>query len=152
MPIIRCTWRPLITSQMVGRIHEKLIGERAAAFAGEIRPLEYSCLTIASGRKIANRAKECRCRDLVALVGFVMGPIAAPPNVYPCDVPSVRIQVEQVAPNGACETVSKKISGQMGGSGRSPNESHETKTRHLQVIRSALGRTRTCGLLIRSQT
>jgi hypothetical protein len=51
----------------------------------------------------------------------------------------------------ACETVWKKISGQMGGSGRPPSEFYEAKTLHLQVICSALGRTRTCGLLIRSQ-
>jgi hypothetical protein len=38
-----------------------------------------------------------------------MTPIAALLNVYPCDVPSARIQGEQVAPNGACETVSKMI-------------------------------------------
>ena len=80
-----------------------------------------------------------------------MGPIAAQPNVYPCDVPSVWIQGEQVAPKGAWRTISKKISGQMGGSDRSPRGLHEAKTRHLQVIRSALGRTRTCGLLIRSK-
>ena len=80
-----------------------------------------------------------------------MGPIAAQPNVYPCDGPSVRTQGDQVAPDGACETVSKKSSGQMGGSRRSPRAFHETKTPHLQVFRSALGRTRTCGLLIRSQ-
>jgi hypothetical protein len=36
--ITSCTYRSLITYQMVGRIEEKLIGERAAAFAGEVRP------------------------------------------------------------------------------------------------------------------
>jgi hypothetical protein len=80
-----------------------------------------------------------------------MGPIAAQLNVYPCNVPSVRIPGDPIAPNGACETVSKKISGQMGGSGRSPSEFHEAKTPYLQVFCSALGRTRTCGLLIRSE-
>jgi len=80
-----------------------------------------------------------------------MGPIAALPNVYPCDVPSVRIRGDPIAPDGACERVSKKISGQMGGSGRSPSGFHESKTLYLQVFRSALGRTRTCGLLIRSE-
>src|SRR5215208_1431154 len=80
-----------------------------------------------------------------------MRPMAALMNAYPCDVPSVRIQGDPIAPNGACETVSKKISGQMGGSGRSPREFHDAKTQHLQVICSALGRTRTCGLLIRSE-
>ena len=80
-----------------------------------------------------------------------MGPIAAQPNVYPCDVPSVRTREDPIAPNGACETVSKKISGQMGGSGRSPRDFYGAKTLHLQVFRSALGRTRTCDLLIRSQ-
>ena len=49
----------------------------------------------------------------------------------------------------ACEAASKKISGQMGGSGRTLSEFYEAKTRHLQVFRSALGRTRTCDLLIR---
>jgi hypothetical protein len=29
-----------------------------------------------------------------------MGPIAAQPNVYPCDVPSVWIQGDPIAPNG----------------------------------------------------
>jgi len=38
MPIIRCTYRRLITSQMVDRINEKFIGECAAAFAGEVGP------------------------------------------------------------------------------------------------------------------
>src|SRR5215203_401606 len=38
----------------------------------------------------------------------------------------------------------------MGSSGRSPSGFHRVKTRYLQVIRSALGRTRTCDLLIRS--
>src|SRR5918997_5395238 len=52
----------------------------------------------------------------------------------------------------ACEPTSQKISGQMGGSGRSPSGFREAKTLYLQVFRSALGRTRTCCLLIRSQT
>ena len=81
-----------------------------------------------------------------------MRPITVLLIVYPCDVPSAQIQGEQVAPNGACETVSKKISGQMGGSGRSLSGFHEAKTLHLQVFRSALGRTRTCDLLIRRET
>ena len=72
-------------------------------------------------------------------------------NVYPCYVPSVPIQGDLIAPNGTCETVSKKLSGQMGGSVRSTSDFHEAKTLHLQVFRSALGRTRTCGLLIRSK-
>jgi hypothetical protein len=93
-----------------------------------------------------------RLQGLVALVGSVMSPSAAPTNVYPCEVPSVWIQGDPIAPNGVCERVSKKISGQMGGSGRPPSEFHGAKTLHLQVFCSALGRTRTCGLLIRSQT
>ena len=80
-----------------------------------------------------------------------MSPSAAPMNFYPGEVPNVRIRGDQIASNGACERVSKKISGQMGGSGRSPGVFHEAKTPYLQVIRSALGRTRTCGLLIRSE-
>jgi hypothetical protein len=80
-----------------------------------------------------------------------MNPCAAPKNAYPRDVPSVRIRGDPIAPNGVCETVSKKISGQMGGSGQSPRGFREAKTLHLQVFRSALGRTRTCGLLIRSE-
>ena len=35
--------------------------------------------------------------------------------------------------------------------GRPPNGFHRAKTQHLQVNCSALGRTRTCGLLIRSK-
>jgi hypothetical protein len=77
-----------------------------------------------------------------------MSPSGAPMNVYPCDDPSVRIQEDPIAPNGACETVPKTISGQTGGTGRSLNEFHKSKTLHLQVFRGALGRTRTCGLLI----
>jgi hypothetical protein len=33
-----------------------------------------------------------------------MSPSAAPMNVYPCEVASVRIQADPSAPNGACET------------------------------------------------
>jgi hypothetical protein len=80
-----------------------------------------------------------------------MSPSAAPTNVYPGEVPNVRIRGDQIAPNGACERVSKKISGQMGGLGRTPSGFHGGKTPHLQVFCSALGRTRTCGLLIRSK-
>src|SRR5215208_934926 len=36
---------------MVDRIDEKLIGERAAAFSGEVRSPSPTCQTIASGRK-----------------------------------------------------------------------------------------------------
>src|SRR4051794_36794119 len=36
-PAIRCTWRRPITSQMVDRVEEKPIGERAAALADEVR-------------------------------------------------------------------------------------------------------------------
>src|SRR5215218_1887045 len=50
-----------------------------------------------------------------------------------------------------CEAVSKKISGQTDGKGQPPRRFEGAKTLHLQVFPSALGRTRTCGLLIRSQ-
>ena len=48
------------------------------------------------------------------------------------------------------EAVSEEISGQTGGKGRTLRHIERAKTARLQVIRSALGRTRTCDLLIRS--
>ena len=144
-----CTWRQQITSQMVDRIDEKLIGERARLLSPMRSVLRVLPKTIAGDRKVSKRAYLFGFRGLVALVGSVMSPCAAPMNSYPRDVPSVRIRGDPSAPNGACETVSKKISGQMGGSGRSASGFHGAKTPHLQVFRSALGRTRTCDLLIR---
>jgi hypothetical protein len=136
---------------MVDRIDEKLIGERAAAFAGEVRS------SISLARRFCWRSKDreesvgTRLGGLVALVGFGMGQSlhnrtsthATFRASGPREIRSLRM--------AACETVSKEISGQMGGSGRSPREFREAKTPHLQVFRSALGRTRTCGLLIRSE-
>jgi hypothetical protein len=55
------------------------------------------------------------------------------------------------APTGPlCEAVSIKKSGQADGTGWLSGR-FEGETLHLQVFCSALGRTRTCGLLIRSQ-
>src|SRR5215216_7887357 len=51
-----------------------------------------------------------------------------------------------------CEAVWKKISGQTDGTDQPSRRFEEVKTLYLQVFCSALGRTRTCGLLIRSQT
>ena len=51
-----------------------------------------------------------------------------------------------------CEAVWKKISGQTEGTGRPSRRFESAKTLDLQEFCSALGRTRTCGLLIRSQT
>src|SRR5215218_928541 len=50
-----------------------------------------------------------------------------------------------------CEAVWKKISGQTDGTDQPSRRFEEVKTLYLQVFCSALGRTRTCGLLIRSQ-
>ena len=51
-----------------------------------------------------------------------------------------------------CEAVWKKISGQTDGTGRPSRRFEGAKTLHLQVFCSALGRTRICDRLIRSQT
>jgi hypothetical protein len=38
-----------------------------------------------------------------------MGPIAAQPNVYPCDGPSVRTQADPIAPGGALREGLEKV-------------------------------------------
>jgi hypothetical protein len=89
---------------MVDRIDEKLIGKRAAALAGEVKPpssLPGDCWRY----KDLEESVGMRLHGLVALVGSVMSPSAAPMNVYPCEVPSVQIQGDPIAPNGACERV-----------------------------------------------
>jgi hypothetical protein len=79
-----------------------------------------------------------------------MGPISAPMDVYPCDVSSVRIRGDPIPPDGACETVSKKISGSNSLISRHNSSEKEEQFRFCRTFTSALGRTRTCGLLIRS--
>jgi hypothetical protein len=81
-----------------------------------------------------------------------MGPISAPMNVYPCDVSSVRIRGDPITSSGACETVSEKLSGSNNLISRHNSSEKEEKSRFCRTFTSALGRTRTCGLLIRSQT
>ena len=135
---------------MVARIDEELIRDRAAAFADEIgssSSLPGDCWR----SKDLEESVGMRLQGFVTLVGSVMSSSAAPTNVYPCEAPSVRIKADPIAPHAASERVWKKISGQMGGSDRFPSRFHGAKTRHLQAFRSALGRTRTCGLLIRSK-
>ena len=80
-----------------------------------------------------------------------MGPISAPMDVYPCDVSSVRIRGDPITSSGARETVSKKMSGANGLISRHNPSEKEEKSRVCRTFRSALGRTRTCDLLIRSQ-
>ena len=80
-----------------------------------------------------------------------MGPISAPMNVYPCDVSSVRIRGDPITSSGACETVSKKLSGSNSLISRHNSSEKEEKSRFCRTFTSALGRTRTCGLLIRSK-
>jgi hypothetical protein len=80
-----------------------------------------------------------------------MGPISAPMNVYPCDVSSVRIRGDPITSSGACETVSEKLSGSNNLISRHNSSEKEEKSRFCRTFTNALGRTRTCGLLIRSK-
>jgi hypothetical protein len=80
-----------------------------------------------------------------------MRPMEALPNAYSCDVPSVRIQGDPGTPNGGMRGGFEKDKWSSGWFGPTPSGFRGAKTPYLQVIRSALGRTRTCGLLIRSQ-
>jgi hypothetical protein len=79
-----------------------------------------------------------------------MRPIAALPNVYPCDDPSVRIRGDPISLNGDLRGRFEKDKWSNGWFGPTSSEIGEAKMLYLQVFCGALGRTRTCGLLIRS--